>query len=101
MKKILFLAFVLVVAVGMSAAAADISWSGGVETEAFQGVGDDDGAQGATYSVDLDLSVYVDEFSSLYFDSEIDGATGLRALPLTGCPAATGAGRWCHAGTPT
>ncbi len=76
MKKILFLAFVLVVAVGMSAAAADISWSGGVETEAFQGVGDDDGAQGATYSVDLDLSVYVDEFSSLYFESETGDSTG-------------------------
>ena len=71
MKKILFLAFALVLAVGMTAAAADISFSGEVGTEAQWGAGefDDQYTEGAT--LDFGATVQVDEFNSLYFDTEL------------------------------
>ncbi len=75
MKKILFLALVLVVAVGMTAAAADISWSGEVNTEVQWGAGDFAKEYAEETEVELNLDVQVDEWNSLYFESDVAGDT--------------------------
>ena len=68
MKKILFLAFALVLAVGMTAV-ADISFSGDVETDAQWGIGDSDDHESFSQNVEFNVAAELDEWNSLYFET--------------------------------